>query len=344
MKKLLAVLFVSVFALVSCDSGSSSSGASSSGTTSSSSSSSSAASSGGGGPDPWLLTGALDTSDPSIIKEGETWYIFGSGEGGPVKRSADGYNWSDMGRVFDAIPAWADDSVPNHDDTILAPDIKHHNGKYYLYYSISSSGENDSAIGLATSSSLSAPDWQDQGLVIRSTASSNYNCLHPNLVVDQSGGVWLAFGSSRSGLKIVKLNSTTMKPKSGAIVRSLATRNNKAIESPYLVVNTFGYYLFATIDNSSQGVDGTAKIIYGRASRITGPYYDKDGVSMLRGGGSLLDDGDDRWRAPGGQSFLDYYFMAHHAYDAENGGAATLRIRNIHWMGTEGQSTWPQYP
>lgn len=279
----------------------------------------------------WPLTGDLGVHDPCMIKENGVYYIFGTGVGIPYKRSYDGLAWSDAGTVFRSYPSWANIYVPNHESNIWAPDIQYHNGTYYLYYSVSTFGENTSAIGLATCTSLSSGNWQDQGMVIRSTSSNNYNCIDPNMVVDQSGRVWLAFGSFWSGLKLVELNSSTMKPSSSATIHSLATRDNTAIEAPYIVYRNGYYYLFASVDYCCRGADSTYKIIVGRSSSITGPYYDKNGTRMMNGGGTIFDAGNDRWAGPGGQGLLGTSAIVHHAYDGENNGAAILMIKTLYW-------------
>lgn len=55
---------------------------------------------------------------------------------------------------------------------IWAPDISFYNGKYHLYYSVSTFGSNRSVIGLATNVTLNREsddfEWVDQGLVIES--------------------------------------------------------------------------------------------------------------------------------------------------------------------------------
>ncbi len=325
MKKAIILLCLILLAVTGCDTSSSSS-----------SSSSSTSSSGFVHPDNWPLTGSLNVHDPGIIKAGSTYYVFGTDVGILIKRSYDGLSWSNIGKVFNYYPSWANIYVPNHESNIWAPDISYYNGIYYLYYSVSTFGKNVSAIGLATASNPAGP-WSDQGMVIRSTSSNNYNCIDPNFVADQSGRLWLAFGSFWSGIKMVELDATTMKPRSGAAIHSLATRSSTAIEAPYIVYRNGYYYLFASIDTCCRGVNSTYKIIYGRSSSITGPYHDRNGVSMMNGGGTLFDTGNDRWRGPGGQSLLGTEAICHHAYDASNNGAATLMIKNLHWD----SSGWP---
>lgn len=338
---ILTILIVFHFCGCDADSGTSTSSGSggcdtvpsgsSSSTSSSSSSSNSSSGSTTGYSDNWPLTGDLVTHDVTIIKEGSTYYLFGTQVGPLMKRSHDGLAWSDVGKVFSSYPSWFSTYVPGYHDYIWAPDISYYNGKYYLYYAVSTPGRNTSAIGLATTTTLSSPNWQDQGMVIHSVSYNDYNCIDPNMVVDQAGQPWLAFGSWWSGLKLVKLNTGTMKPQSGATLYSLATRDNDAIENPSIVYRNGYYYLFASIDHCCKGVDSDYKIIYGRATSITGPYYDKTGKKLIDGGGTIFDAGNARWAGPGGQALLGTYAIAHHAYDVEDDGHSKVLIKNLYW-------------
>ncbi|WP_146738003.1 family 43 glycosylhydrolase, partial [Bacillus tropicus] len=96
---------------------------------------------------------------------------------------------------------------------------------YWLYYAVSSFGKNTSAIGLASSASLSSGNWKDEGLVIRSTSADNYNAIDPELTIDKDGNPWLAFGSFWSGIKLTKLDKNTMKP-TGSLYSIAARPNN----------------------------------------------------------------------------------------------------------------------
>lgn len=280
--------------------------------------------------DNWPLAGNLSVHDPGIIKAGNTYYIYGTGVGIEVKSSTNGTNWNTIGKVFNIYPSWANRYVPRHESNIWAPDIKYYNNKYYLYYSVSSFGSNTSAIGMATSTSLPY-GWKDHGMVINSTPANNYNCIDPNLVIDSTGKPWLAFGSFWTGLKIVQLDPGTMTPKPGATIHGIAARPDSEIEAPYIMYRKGYYYLFASINKCCRGASSTYKIIFGRSQNITGPYVDKNGKNLLNGGGTIFDAGNDRWRGPGGQSLIGDEAIAHHAYDAQNNGAATLMIKNLYW-------------
>src|SRR5947209_7503524 len=62
-----------------------------------------------GAVDPGAVAGV---TDPSVIKQGETYYVFSSGPGIEVRSSPDLAHWRIVGQVFDAVPAWALAKVP----------------------------------------------------------------------------------------------------------------------------------------------------------------------------------------------------------------------------------------
>ncbi len=287
----------------------------------------------------WSLSGNLNAHDPVIIKQGETWYLFTTGTGITMKRSDDGGHWENIGPVFKRQPEWHKQMVPFNDGNLWAPDVFYQQGKYYLYYSVSSFGSNTSVIGLATNVTLDPTDpnyaWVDEGVVIQSMSADNYNAIDPNVVQDRDGNLWLSFGSFWSGIKLIQLDPETMKPAANATLYSIASRpGNTAIEAPFIVERKGYYYLFVSFDFCCRGANSTYKIMVGRSRKITGPYVDKDGKDMMLGGGTLIDRGDERWIGPGhcavyqqGRSAI----LVNHAYDKQNFGRPTLQIRPLYW-------------
>lgn len=92
------------------------------------------------------------------------------------------------------LPCVADICIAGRDD-IWAPDVSYHSGTYYAYYAVSTFGSQDSAIGLATSSSMDPGTWTDHGQVIASSTGDAYNAIDPNLVIDEDGTPLLTFGN-----------------------------------------------------------------------------------------------------------------------------------------------------
>jgi arabinan endo-1,5-alpha-L-arabinosidase len=305
---------------------------------------------------PELASRILDTTgfttpvhDPVMARDGDRYYLFSTGPGVSVRCSNDMSLWEPCGNVFPSYPDWVRRSVPNVKD-LWAPDISLHDGRFYLYYSASSFGSNESAIGLATNVTLDrdSPDyeWLDHGEVISSRKTDDHNAIDPNLFVDQEGQAWLSFGSFWTGIKLVKLDRATGKPSADAPLISVADnapQPQDAIEAPFITQRGDFYYLFVSHDFCCRGVNSTYNIRVGRSSDVTGPYVDREGSPMIGGGGTLVYGGSDRWRGPGHNAIYiedDTYYLIFHSYDAKAGGTPTLRIEKLIWD----EDDWPISP
>lgn len=299
---------------------------------------------------PELLGDIRNVHDPSIIKEGETFYLFSTRAGISVRCSRDLVRWRLCGDVFAHLPRWAVEDVPGLRG-LWAPDVSYFNRQYHLYYSASTFGSNRSSIGLATNQTLDpASDkyrWVDQGKIISSYPSDDWNAIDPNIVFDEQGQPWLSFGSFWGGIKLRKLDPITGKLSSeDQTLYSLASRPRTkelagAIEAPVIVRKNGFYYLFVSFDFCCRGRDSTYNIRVGRSRLVTGPFSDRSGVPMAGGGGTLLVQSEGRWRGPGHCAILQTQgseMLIYHAYDAEKRGISTLRIKPLLWD-SEG---WPK--
>lgn len=280
--------------------------------------------------------------DPVITKASDTYYLFCTGDGIPIRASNDLLAWRNPfpPAVFAQVPDWALERIPEA-TSLWAPDISYYNDKYHLYYSVSTFGSNRSLIGLATNTTLNYKDggykWVDEGLVIESVTANSYNCIDPNVVFDADGVPWLAFGSFWSGIKIRRLDYDTGKPsEEDTRLYSLAQRfvNSGSVEAPFIIRKGDFYYLFASFDFCCRGVDSTYHVVVGRSEKVTGPYVDRDGIEMLKGGGTQVTFPTERWRGPGHNAILqdgDVDYIVYHAYDARSAGDPTLRIDRLAW-------------
>ncbi len=300
------------------------------------------------------------THDPSIAKDGDTWYVFATGRtpaGGQfaVRCSTDLSHWKMCGQVFDAIPAWIQKISPGTKD-LWAPDVSYENHEYRLYYAYSLFGKNTSGIALAVNKTLdpTSPNfrWVDKGLVLESTTEDNFNAIDPNFVRDRQGGDWLAFGSFWDGIKMRRLDHATgLLSSADTKLYSLARRaqpadatpappglppNWEAIEAPFIVFHGGYYYLFTSWDLCCRGVKSTYKTMVGRSKTVTGPYVDESGKLLLQGGGSPVLLANSRWLGPGGESLLvrprGEDLIVFHAYDAKT-GRPSMQLSTIDWTG-----------
>ncbi len=302
----------------------------------------------------------IPVHDPVMIKQGDVYYLFATGRGIAIWSSEDMKNWRKEQPVFDKAPQWVINNLPNFGNHIWAPDISFYNGKYYLYYSVSAFGKNTSSIGLATNITLNSSDpnyeWIDQGEVIRSKPGQTYwNAIDPNLVFDDMGDPYLSFGSFWGGLKLIKLKEdliTLAEPienlhtiASKKEISSLhedipISAGDNAIEAPFVFKKNSYYYLFASIDYCCRGIKSTYKMIVGRSKSVVGPYLDKNNVSMQKGGGTLLLEGNKDWYGVGHNSVYTFDgtdYLVFHGYEAADNGRSKLRIEKLTWD----EDGWP---
>ena len=207
--------------------------------------------------------------DPAIAKDGNTYCLFTTSgphdvEQIPIRCSNDLLVWKECGHVFAEVPAWIHEASPKTKN-LWAPDISYFNGKYHLYYAYSVFGVNTSGIALATNKTLdtSSPDyrWSDQGMVLSSTATDDFNAIDANIVVDEKGQPWLSFGSFWSGIKMRRIDAIAgklsskdnrlyalaarRKPENAEPAKPGLPANWQAIEAPFIVRHEKYFYLLS---------------------------------------------------------------------------------------------------
>jgi beta-xylosidase len=296
------------------------------------------------------LTGSLGTHDPSrVIKQDGKYYYFYTGTRVRSKTSTDLTRWTEGPRVFSSPPAWTSMSVPANTGNFWAPDVAYFNGLYHLYYSVSSFGSQDSAIGLATSPTLNPSDadylWTDRGAVIESNGGSAYNTIDPSIIQTSSGQVWMSFGSFWNGINLVQLDADTGLRPSRSAVFHLAY--NSSIEASYIHERDGFYYLFANWGACCQGVNSTYNIRVGRSTSITGPYLDKNGVNMLDNGGTLFLGSEGDFIGPGHFSVLEddgNEWFSYHYYDGSANGTSKFNLRALRWTADGWPVAGPAFP
>lgn len=307
------------------------------------------------------LTGDLSgVHDPVMTRQGDTYYLFSTGGGRPgegiipIRTSKDMRSWVKAGYVLEKLPDWATQEIPKARGA-WAPDISFYNGKYHLYYSVSSFGVNTSAIGVVTNKTLDAtsPDykWVDEGMVVRSRPeSTDWNAIDPNLVVESPDNAWLTWGSFWGGIQLHRLD-----PKSGRFSTEdtrfypLCSRERSkpdstppavgAVEAPFIIQRDGWWYLFASYDFCCRGAKSDYKVAVGRSRKITGPYLDRNGRSMAEGGGTIvLQAATEDWHGAGHNGVYregsqDYFVF--HSYPSK--GPSQLFISTVVW-----DDGWPR--
>ncbi|KAK2011630.1 family 43 glycosyl hydrolase [Colletotrichum eremochloae] len=289
-------------------------------------------------PNPGRVTGDTFTHDPTVVKTpGGTYLMAFTAPNIGLKTSTDRTAWRDAGVAFPGGAPWTT-PYTRGDTNLWAPDISYRNGRYYMYYSASTFGSRKSAIFLATSSTGAAGSWTNQGVVIETTPSNDYNAIDPNLIVDAQGNWWLSFGSFGTGIKMISLDPSTGK-RSGTNLLSLARRTEAggAIEAPFITRRGNFYYLYVAFDKCCNGAASTYRIMVGRSTSVTGPYVDRSGRQMMSGGGTQIMASHGSIHGPGHPAVftdVDADVLVYHYYN--NAGTAQLGINLIRY-----DSDWP---
>lgn len=290
--------------------------------------------------------------DPVMAKEGDTYYVFGTGKGISTMYSKDLKNWTQGKPVFDKLPAWTKEALPTFNGDIWAPDIIFYKGNYHIFYACNATpGKPDAAIGHASTPTLNPASpkfkWTDHGKIVQSVLNRDlWQAIDPNIIVDEKGTPWFIFGSFWDGIKAVKMTDDMMKLKWPEEWHTIARRpstqklynyglEDSQIEGAFVYKHGEYYYLFASFDMCCRGLNSNYHVVVGRSKSVTGPYLDKAGFSMMDGNGTDFAIGDGKkWAALGHNSVYNVdgkdLFVAH-GYSIPDNGASKLIVTEFKW-------------
>lgn len=272
--------------------------------------------------------------DPVLAKEGDWYYLFTTGGG--VIKSKDLITWENDGST----------NVGGY----WAPDIIYHDGLWHLTYAVSAFAKNTSVIKHAYNKTLdrNSPDfkWVETGVIVESIPYRDmWNAIDPNVIIDENGDPWMDFGSFWNGMKLVKLTkdlSAVAEPQEWRTVcareRAFFLDDNDpgdaAVEAPFIFKKGDWYYLLVSYDYCCRGINSDYKIVVGRSKDVKGPYLDKEGKSLTRGGGTVIASSSDDYVAIGhcGAYTIDGEdILVAHAYTIADNGASKLFVGNLVW-------------
>ncbi|KAG6611158.1 arabinan endo-1 [Phytophthora cinnamomi] len=241
--------------------------------------------------------------DPSIIQSSNgTYYRFSTGNNVSVHSAPDITGpWEFKGP---ALPDGSSIDLKGRYD-LWAPDVHKVGDFYYLYYSVSSFGTQNSAIGVARSSSLDGP-WEDAGSTsITSDSTKPYNAIDPNLI-EADGDYYLTFGSYWQGIHQAHMRNPPFLSSSDPVQIGF-TSDFEVLEGPFIFQHGDYYYLFmskgkcCTYDKTMPAKGKEYRILACRSSTVTGGFVDKDGVDCTKDGGTVVLETHDDVYGPGGQ-------------------------------------------
>jgi arabinan endo-1,5-alpha-L-arabinosidase len=325
--------------------------------------------------------GSVETcADPTVIR-GQTagddrWYMYCTTDplnsedktGGdfnfhliPTFHSTDLINWTYAGDAFTTRPSWAEPTAG-----LWAPEIQFFNGQYYLYFGITDvtpliSGEptschDDNAIAVATSSSPLGP-WTVASTPVVEPRRGGPGCnffwtFDPEVITAQdsahAGQKFIYYGSYYGGVQVRQLSPDGLTTSPATAIQ--VTIPNRYEGSEVIFRNGFYYYL-GSATNCCNGPLTGYSVFVGRSTSPTGPFVDREGVSLLNGrvGGSVfLSMNGNRWVGPGHQTtFQDFdgqWWTIYHAVDRNDPyfeGAVGFTKRPALLDPVDWQTGWP---
>lgn len=224
-----------------------------------------------------------DTPDPSIIKADDGYfYLYNTGGNAYYHRSKDLCHWEFLGTAFteEDKPQWEPGAG------VWAPDINYINGKYVLYYAMSSWGGGETCgIGVAVSDTPVGP-FQDLGKLFRSNEIGVHNSIDP-FYIEDNGKKYLFWGSWW-GIWGVQLTDDGLALEGGLdyakehkIQIAAGTHDTNSYEAPYIHKKGDYYYLFLSTGTCCDGENSTYTTVVSRSENLFGPYVNKAGGDII---------------------------------------------------------------
>lgn len=265
-----------------------------------------------------------DMADPHIIKHESTYYIFSTG--GKIHKSTDTIAWTEVEGGVNIKPVWGTKGAG-----FWAPDIVKIGNKFVLYYSLSTWGDANPGIGVATADSPEGV-WTDHGKLFTSSEIGVNNSIDPSVFIGQDNRVYMIWGSFR-GLFGVELTADGLGLMNGIdyardnkvlIAGEVGEWDGATFEAAYVIYKDGFYYLFASSGTCCDGLKSTYHVKLGRSTTPLGDYRDSTGASMKgRNVGHLVLGGNDSLMGPGHNSvFIDDkgdYFIVYHTWKNVDG-------------------------
>ena len=264
-------------------------------------------------PDPLPCSGTCtNTHDPSIaLADDGTYFRFSTGGKFAVHNAPSLTGpWKYLGP---AIPSGSIINLEGRDD-LWAPDVSEVDGTYYLYYSVSSFGSQNSAIGVATSSLLEGP-WTDHGSTgVQSASGDDFNAIDGNLC-NTGASLLMTFGSFWGDIFQQPMSNPPLKVSGNFSPKNVIFDPTppQAVEGAFLYHHSSGdFYLFISAGiccgydaNNLPAPGKEYKIKVCRSSSATGPFEDEAGNDCLAGGGTVVLESHSFVYGPGGQGVFD---------------------------------------
>lgn len=278
-------------------------------------------------------------ADPDVIYgEDGYWYLYPTNtpvrdnEGnqffdlGPIFQSKDLITWKWVGSVFRDYPEAINWGSPGAG--VWAPSVIKVNNTYNYYYSLSTWGDDNPGIGVATSSTPYGP-WTHHGRVLDSVSSGVKNSIDPQAIYD-GNELYLLWGSF-FGIAAIRLTDDGIEPFYGAdyknnihwLIEDNTTGSmniNLNYEGSYVFKYNGQYYYTGSQGSCCSGSSSTYRVKVGVSNSLFGPYKASSGEELSQEPyGDLVIGPSDDVAGTGHhtiiQDFAGQYWIIYHGFD-----------------------------
>ena len=279
-------------------------------------------------------------ADPTVIRTEDGFYLYATQTDKywvPIYFSKDLVNWEFKRTAFRNATK---PQIPGG-GAFWAPEIRHINGKYVLYFSWAKWGDGDASYtAVATSDSPLGDFVNSKELLTKEDFGSN--CID-QFYYEEDNKKYMFVGSF-NGIYVTELTDDGLSVKRNENGTPTLKKQvcGKAFEGTNIYKKNGYYYLFASINNCCDGERSRYKVVVGRSQDLLGPYLDKD---MINNAWELVLEGDgQKFFGPGHNSIIvqddaGTDWMIYHSYVKENGevGGRLGMLDRVLWT----EDGWP---
>ena len=282
-------------------------------------------------------------ADPTVIRTEDGFYLYATQTDKywvPIYFSKDLVNWEFKRTAFRNATK---PQIPGG-GAFWAPEIRHINGKYVLYFSWAKWGDGDASYtAVATSDSPLGDFVNSKELLTKEDFGSN--CID-QFYYEEDNKNYMFVGSF-NGIYVTELTDDGLSVKRNENGTPTLKKQvcGKAFEGTNIYKKNGYYYLFASINNCCDGERSRYKVVVGRSQDLLGPYLDKSGKDMINNAWELVLEGDgQKFFGPGHNSIIvqddaGTDWMIYHSYVKENGevGGRLGMLDRVLWT----EDGWP---
>jgi beta-xylosidase len=265
-----------------------------------------------------------DYSDPDVVAVGDDFYMTASSfhvtPGLPILHSKDLVNWRLINHALTELVPKKHFSTPQHGNGVWAPNIRYHDGKFWIFYP-----DPDFGIYLVTADDP-AGEWSEPTHILKGKG-----LIDPTPLWDDDGQAYLLHGwaKSRAGINNIltlhKMSQDGLKvEKEGkVIIDANKIPGYRTLEGPKFYKHNGYYYIFAPAGGVPLGWQVTF-----RSKNIEGPYEHR--IAMDQGDTLINGPHQGSWIRTARNEDWFIHFQSHGAYG-----------RIVHMQPMSWRDDWP---